>query len=69
MTTLLILGALGFACWRISLRLHPFAPCRRCEGGGKNVGSNRQRWGYCKHCDGSGRRERFGLRLFGRSDR
>lgn len=65
MITLLGLAVLSFAGWRISLRVHPFAPCRRCEGGGKNVGSNRQRWGYCRHCDGSGRRERVGLRWFG----
>lgn len=48
----------------ISCRIWPYAPCKGCEGRpGRNPGSNRQRWGTCRHCGGSGKRERFGVRF------
>lgn len=62
MLTLAVLGLAALAGWTVSLYLWPFAPCRRCEGGGRNPGSNRKRHGQCRRCGGSGRRTRFGAR-------
>lgn len=59
--TLLLAGA---GMYYISLRLHPYTRCKACSGGGRNAGSNRKRWGHCRWCDGSGRKERLGVRLF-----
>ena len=42
-------GVTGFAAWRADLELHPFAPCRKCKGSGRNVGSRRGAYGLCKH--------------------
>lgn len=64
MTALLVLAVLAFVGWRFSLKVWPYAPCRKCSGNGKNEGSNRRRWGYCRKCGGSGRRERVGLHWF-----
>lgn len=64
MITLIVGAVVCLVGWRISLKLWPFARCRRCDGSGRNEGSNRKRWGYCRKCDGSGRRERFGLHWF-----
>lgn len=66
--TLLILAAL-LAGWRISLHIWPFARCRWCGGTGHNPGSTRRRFGFCKHCQGSGMRRRFGTRLFHTDDK
>jgi DnaJ-class molecular chaperone len=53
------------AAYRISLSLHPFTNCPRCNGNGKNAGSTRTKFGRCRKCGGSGRRERLGRRVFG----
>jgi hypothetical protein len=45
----------------------PFGPCTRCDGTGKNTGSNGRRWGICGRCKGSGKRLRSGARLVHRS--
>jgi len=50
----------------MSLRLWPYRPCRRCDGGGRNKGSNAKRFGRCKRCDGSGRELRAGARVLDR---
>lgn len=56
-------GAISFALWRASLRMHPYAPCRRCAGRrGRNPGSTAKRWGRCSHCGGKGERLRWGAR-------
>lgn len=60
-----IAGGVGYY---ISLRRHPYTPCRRCEGSGRNSGSTRRRYGLCGRCGGSGRRERFGRRFILRRD-
>ena len=64
---ILILAGIGVAvvgCWRISLRIHPYARCLWCAGRrqGTNRGSTRKRWGKCRHCGGTGRRLRWGAR-------
>lgn len=48
----------------LSVRLWPYTKCGRCSGTGKNAGSTGKRWGNCRRCGGSGRRFRFGTRLF-----
>lgn len=59
---ILLIAGIGVV-WVISLLLWPYGPCRRCDGTGKNVGSNGRRWGTCRRCKGTGRRLRFGARL------
>jgi hypothetical protein len=49
--------------WVIRVWLWPFGPCAKCEGNGKNIGSNGKRWGTCPRCKGTGRRLRTGARL------
>ncbi|WP_300611081.1 hypothetical protein [Trebonia sp.] len=60
MLTLVITGLLIAAGWAVSLYLWPFAPCRKCEGTGRNPGSSRKRHGECRRCQGKGRRIRTG---------
>jgi hypothetical protein len=67
--TLLLLIVVALLLWAGSLYFWPFAPCRRCEGTGRNGGSNRQRFGDCPACDGSGRRMRFGAQAVHRTVR
>lgn len=65
MTLLLLIAvaSVAYGSWRVSLRLHPYAPCRRCSGNrGRNWGSTGSRWGNCPRCGGSGRRMRWGAR-------
>lgn len=52
-------------CYRISLSIHPYTNCPRCNGNGKNAGSTPTKYGPCRKCGGSGRRERFGRRFLG----
>lgn len=65
--TLLGLGALVVVGDVVSLWLWPFAPCRKCSGSGTNSGSNRSRFGLCRKCGGTRRRERFGARHVNRA--
>lgn len=66
MALVLVLAAVavaGWYGWRRSLRKWPYAPCKACQGrAGRNEGSNRDRWGACRVCGGSGRRLRRGAR-------
>ena len=57
---LFLIGCAVALAWVISLYLWPFAPCRRCSGKGTNAGSNRKRFGDCKGCGGTRRRQRPG---------
>jgi DnaJ-class molecular chaperone len=59
-TVAVMLGLL--AAWQISTWLYPYAPCRRCSGTRQVPGSNKDRWGTCGKCGGTGRRRRFGAR-------
>jgi hypothetical protein len=62
MEILAIIAAAAAAGWYISLRRHPYAPCRWCRGTSRNAGSTRKRWGACPRCGGTGRRLRWGAR-------
>lgn len=61
-----MLAAAGFTGWWISLRFWPYTACKRCNGTGRNGGSNRSRWGVCRRCNGSGKRERLAHRMLNR---
>ncbi|HVB45593.1 MAG TPA: hypothetical protein VNF47_23200 [Streptosporangiaceae bacterium] len=58
---ILILAGLAVT-WAARAYWWPFARCRRCQGTGKNAGSNGKRWGRCRKCKGSGSRQRWGSR-------
>ncbi len=60
----LLLAALGYAvAYGISIRLHPYRPCRRCGESGKHRGAIFTRsFRDCRRCGGTGRE----LRLFAR---
>lgn len=57
---LITVAAVAYGSWRLSLHLHPMARCRACDGNGRNWRSNRDRWGACRKCGGSGKRRRIG---------
>ncbi|WP_204289564.1 hypothetical protein [Microbispora amethystogenes] len=42
----------------------PFGRCRRCEGHGKTITPNGRVRRWCRHCDATGLRLRWGRRLF-----
>jgi DnaJ-class molecular chaperone len=50
---LLIAAVIGTA-WYVDLRRHPWRKCPSCGGRKTNAGSNRERWGTCRRCGGSG---------------
>jgi hypothetical protein len=52
-------------CYLASLKIWPWTYCRRCQGGGRNSGSNSKRFGLCRRCGGSGRKLRLGNRVTG----
>jgi hypothetical protein len=54
------------AVWGVSLYVHPFTACLRCRGTGLNRGSTGRRFGLCKACGGSRRRQRRGSRTLHR---
>jgi hypothetical protein len=58
---LLLLGLGGYL---VSVRRHPFRPCRRCKGVGRHFGAVFGRaYRPCRWCGGLGRRPRLGARL------
>jgi DnaJ-class molecular chaperone len=61
--TLLVLGLFFLVGYGISVRVWPYKPCKRCQGDGRNAGSNHKRHGRCKKCKGTGRAERWGTRI------
>jgi hypothetical protein len=63
-TILIILLATGG--YAGSLYLWPFRPCIRCNGTGRNKGSNRKRFGECRRCKGNGRKRRLGAKTIHR---
>lgn len=65
MAVALIIGVLAVA-WAVSLYVYPFAPCLRCGGTGLKKGSTGKRFGLCKRCGGSKRRQRTGSRTLHR---
>lgn len=66
MGILILIIIVAVAGYFVSLRIHPLAKCRLCNGTGRhrgNVYSYAQR--RCRKCGGSGRRDRLGKRFFG----
>jgi hypothetical protein len=61
---LLVLAAL--VAWLLSLYVHPFTGCGTCGGTGLNKGSTGRKFGLCKACGGSRRKQRFGSRTLHR---
>lgn len=62
LTSLVLVGIPAAGAYYLSLRMWPYTRCRRCDGGGRNAGSNRNRWGPCRSCGGSGKRLRLGAK-------
>ena len=64
----LVLAVLALAAWWFVSRWRwPYRPCPRCQGSGRNRGSNRRRHGDCKRCGGTHRVQRPGARLVHRA--
>ncbi len=66
MDTLIIAALLLAAGYALACAVWPFAACRWCKGTGKRRSPAGKAWRPCGHCEGSGRRVRFGRRLFER---
>ena len=66
MAAALLVVLILLVAWAGSLYLWPFRPCLRCGGTGLNRGSSSKRFGLCKVCGGSRRRQRFGSRTLHR---
>ena len=58
---LAVLVAAGWWAWHAWR--HPWGPCPRCDGGGRNAGSTGRRFGDCKRCGGTGRHLRVSARV------
>jgi hypothetical protein len=58
----ILIAFAALAAWLVSLYVHPFTTCGRCRGRRVNRGSTRKRFGTCKGCAGTGRKQRFGSR-------
>lgn len=56
-----LIWALGYAA---ACAAAPFARCRRCDGHGKTIKPNGRVRRWCRHCDATGLRLRWGRRLF-----
>ncbi len=54
-----LLVAAAPVAWVAWLRTHPFGPCPRCGGTGRNWLSSPKRWGVCRACGGTGRKRRW----------
>jgi DnaJ-class molecular chaperone len=63
--TLIVAGAV--VGYLVHLYVHPFGPCRRCQGRGTNRGSTRRAFGHCKRCKGTRTRQRLGSRALHRA--
>lgn len=62
----LILAAavIAAAVYGTSLRLHPWTPCRACDGSGKSRDAMwKKAHGTCRACGGRGRHPRLGVRI------
>ena len=56
-----LLAAPGLAVvWLASRWLWPYKPCPKCDGTGRNPGSNTKRHGDCRRCKGARRVRRLG---------
>lgn len=61
-----MVAAALLGCYWISLRLHPFTKCRRCNGAGRHTGAVfTGAWRNCSKCSGMGRKHRVGAQMLG----
>ena len=67
-TVVVVLAVLA-VIWLVRLWWHPFGACGRCDGSGKNLGSTGKRYGHCRKCKGTGRRQRLGSKQVQRAVR
>lgn len=63
---LVLAGLVALGAWTVSLYAHPFTKCGRCGGSGVNKGSSGKRYGLCKACGGSRRKQRLGSKTLHR---
>jgi hypothetical protein len=65
-TVALVLAGAG-VLYLLSLRLWPFARCRKCKGSGKSeavfFSGRTGNFGSCRRCKGTGRKLRLGVRI------
>jgi hypothetical protein len=66
---LVLAVVIAVAIWLGSLYVHPFTSCGKCGGTGLNKGSSGKRFGMCKACGGSRRRQRSGSQALHRAVR
>jgi DnaJ-class molecular chaperone len=59
---ILVVAAIAFGRWRMSIRRYPYEKCRACGGTSRTPGSNPERFGRCRKCGGTGRQLRRGAR-------
>jgi hypothetical protein len=60
------IGLIVVGLYAGSLYLWPFRPCPRCGGSSRNKGSNKQRFGQCRRCQGRGSLRRIGAKTIHR---
>ncbi len=59
---LIVIAGVGYL---VSLRIHPLTKCPTCKMTGRHFGSvYTGSYRRCRRCDGSGRRDRLGTRIF-----
>lgn len=59
---LILIAVAIVAFWQVDVLMHPIRKCPRCRGSKTNLWSNRERWGLCRRCGGSGEVRRLGAR-------
>ena len=58
---LLVIAAIGYGIWKLSLRTHTFRRCKRCKGSGRLYHPfMRNTFRLCPRCNGSSRLTRHG---------
>jgi hypothetical protein len=65
-TVVVLVALAAFAAWAVSLYAHPFTKCGKCSGSGVNKGSTGKKFGICKACGGTRRKQRLGSRTLHR---
>ncbi|GAA4554371.1 hypothetical protein [Pseudonocardia xishanensis] len=64
MTTLILLALGVLIVYVAACAWWPYAACRRCSGSGKRRSPTGKAWRPCWRCEGTGRRVRFGRRIY-----
>jgi hypothetical protein len=59
-----VAALIAVAAYLVSLRIHPWRPCRSCKGSGKSRDTVwKKAHGTCPSCGGRGRHPRLGVRV------